>query len=182
MQTVLSRSNMNRFEEENFVNVYDLIFKGHELILSGTTIQAIEHYAKVEDAYSRLPDNLKVKLQAYAVNLYRSICNAKTNEEEENFLDNNDLRKFRFKNGTVITSLLQLIYVTESMQQITWQCHVNNSKNEILDWIKYTLNEKKLSNLLEGITDMKSVRDIVFKHLIMSSDEKFSIEESYCNF
>jgi hypothetical protein len=171
---------MNRFEEEQFVHVYDLIFQGYELIIAGMQGKALEQYRKVEDAYHKLPDTLKQKIQVYAVNLYKQINNARIDEDNASFLDNNDLKRFRFKDGSVVCSLIHLVYVTEKLSQSTWQCHVNSTKNEILDWIKFSLNEEKLADLLDGITDMKSVRDIIFRHILMSSDKVFNLDIGYC--
>jgi hypothetical protein len=157
--------NMDREDRENFMQLNSLVFEGNELLLSGNILEAERIYTKISDIYKALPQPLKIKAFGHARDL-KSKINKHMKSPRSNEIKSTYFSLF---DGRVIKDLYHLVYALDTMDDLQWQCYVNHVKNDLYEWIKYTLQDHELADMLAGITDKEEIKLIVLRHLLMKN-------------
>lgn len=68
--------------------------------------------------------------------------------------------------GKVIRSIEELPRALAGMQNGAFHFHVNESKNDFAEWIKYVFKKKRLANKIRKANSKKQVVDILRQELI----------------
>ena len=73
---------------------------------------------------------------------------------------------FWLKGGKAIKNLAELVTHLETMDDETFQHHVNKHKNDFATWVRHALKEEKLAFTLESATTPEHMAKHVNNHLI----------------
>lgn len=72
---------------------------------------------------------------------------------------------FWVTDGSIISNLVELRDMFDSISLDTFKYHVTQEKNDFADWIEYVLGDKELADELRGVTRPKSARTIIVGRL-----------------
>jgi acetate kinase len=69
--------------------------------------------------------------------------------------------------GRVIKDLEELMHVFKTIDRKTFEYHVNDSKNDFSNWIRYVFKSRKLAENLEFLRydEMETIIELIHKHL-----------------
>lgn len=74
---------------------------------------------------------------------------------------------FVLRDGGVIKSLEELILVIKNIDKETFNYHVNDTKNDFANWVRYVFKLSRLADIISGYTyeDRKHIINAIQKHL-----------------
>jgi len=152
---------MNNLDKQSLAEANELLFEGNEFLLNGDVERAQEAYRKLMTIYRNLPHTGKKRLYRYAMKLQGRI------KQKNSYVKKHT--DFEMYNGKVIKDLYHLVYVLDTISDSQLRCHVNSVRNDILEWIRYSMQDEELANLLQDITDKEEIKRIVLRHLLLRS-------------
>lgn len=78
--------------------------------------------------------------------------------------------KFKFVHGAEARTILDVVEELEEMNEEEFKHHVNQEKNDIADWAKYSLDKPKLAERLRKIrTKEKIKQELLEEHISISN-------------
>jgi len=85
----------------------------------------------------------------------------KVHDDEKKLADVHPDSIFRVKNGKEIKNIKQLLKVLNSISHTSFSHHVNDEKNDFAAWIRTSVGDPELAEMLEKTTDFKSTKEIL---------------------
>jgi hypothetical protein len=151
--------------KETLLYVHRIVFDANEALLNGDVKMAQNIYCELMKVYKELPNELKIRAYQYASKLRRSIIEKKTApiRDEDGY--------FVMYNGKVVRDLYHLVYVLDTITDSELLHHVSVVSNDLYFWIKRTLREENLAELIKGVRDRREIKETVLRYLLL---EKFN--------
>lgn len=82
-------------------------------------------------------------------------------DDEKKLADVHPYSVFRVKNGKEIKNIKQLLKVLNSISHTSFSHHVNDEKNDFANWIRNSVGDEELAEMLEKTTDFKTTKEIL---------------------
>jgi hypothetical protein len=111
-------------------------------------------------------DVLKDELQRAKKEREEYVVNQKTVEEKsekQQLLFDMVFEPLTFDNGAMVSSLAELISALQSMDEQIFESHVNDKRNDVYDWIKNTVGDRKLAEMVK-VSSKEEIIDSITKN------------------
>ena len=80
--------------------------------------------------------------------------------------DVNPENYFRVANGTIVKNLKELDMAIENMGDETFNCHVNDVRNDCANWIRDVLKDEKLANYLLQTKERCRIQLLILRRIV----------------
>jgi len=82
-------------------------------------------------------------------------------DDEAKLKDVHPDETFKASTGTEIKNLKELIHLLDGISPHSFEHHVNDEKNDFAAWIRHSVSDNELAELLESTTDFDKTKQIV---------------------
>jgi len=82
-------------------------------------------------------------------------------EDEQKLADVHPDQTFRTQTGKEIKNLKQLLHVLEDISPDSFAHHVNGEKNDFGSWIRHSVKDDELADMIEKTTDFDKTKQII---------------------
>jgi len=96
--------------------------------------------------------------------------------EEETLQDVHPDNTFKLNTGKEIKNLKQLLHVLKDISPDSFAHHVNDDKNDFANWIRDSVKDEELADMMERTTDFDKTKELINDRIALL-DKKIEIKQ-----